>query len=157
MTKQNLETGLSSIKQLSIDLNVPIVADLFEDAAAEAIKQKLAIMRDLPPGLHDWVTYWLVVLDCDTIAMGLVGFKGVPASDGAVEIGYGIDSIYQGLGYTTEAVEALTDWAFNHPECSQIIAFTLPENIASRKVLVKNGFQEIDNTGQEIQYCKRRN
>lgn len=142
MTLHNLETGLVSTKQLSTDLNVPIVADLMGGVAAEAIEKKLAIMRDLPPDLHPWCTYWLIVLECDNIAMGLVGFKGVPNAEGSVEFGYGINAIYQGRGYMTEAVEALVDWAFSHPECRRVTAFTQPDNIASRKVLVKNGFEE---------------
>jgi RimJ/RimL family protein N-acetyltransferase len=154
LTKQNLETGLGSIRQLSTDLNVPIVADLMEGVAAEAIQKKLAIMSELEPSLHPWCTYWLILLDCDNVAMGLVGFKGVPDEQGAVEIGYGINSIYQGRGYMTEAVEALVDWAFTQPECRLINAFTLPDNIASRKVLLKNRFQEIGPTGEEIQYQK---
>lgn len=153
---QNLETGLESIKQLSIDLNVPIIADLMSGVAAEAITKKLAIMRDLPPDLHPWCTYWLMVLDCDNLALGLIGFKGVPHADGSVEIGYGINSIYQGRGYMTEAVGALVEWAFAHPECRQVTAFTDPGNIASRKVLVKNDFKEINSAGEEIKYSRMR-
>jgi ribosomal-protein-alanine N-acetyltransferase len=154
LTMQNLETGLGSIRQLSTDLNIPIVADLMEGASAEAIHKKLEIMGGLTPALHKWCTYWLIVLECDNVAMGLVGFKGVPDEQGAVEIGYGIDSIYQGRGYMTEAVEALVDWAFAQPECRLVNAFTHPDNIASRKVLLKNGFVEMGTDGEEIRYQK---
>lgn len=156
LTRQNLETGLASIKQLSIDLNVPIIADLMSGDAAGAIDKKLVIMRDLPIELHPWCTYWLMVLDCDNLALGLAGFKGVPDADGSVELGYGINSIYQGRGYMTETIGALVDWAFAHPECRQVSAFTVPGNIASRKVLVKNGFEEIQSIGGEIEYRKSR-
>jgi len=138
LTRQNLETGLASIKQLSVDLNVPIIADLMTGEAAAAIDKKL------------------VVLDCDNLALGLAGFKGVPAGDGKVELGYSIDHIYQGRGYMTETVRALVNWAFAHPECREVKAFTQPGNIASRKVLVKNGFEEIQSIGGEIEYRKTR-
>jgi len=137
LTRQNLETGLASIKQLSVDLNVPIIADLMTGEAAAAIDKKL-------------------VLDCDNLALGLAGFKGVPAGDGKVELGYSIDHIYQGRGYMTETVRALVNWAFAHPECREVKAFTQPGNIASRKVLVKNGFEEIQSIGGEIEYRKTR-
>lgn len=156
LTALQLETGLSSIKQLSMELNIPIIADLMSGVAAEAINKKLVIMRDLPLELHPWCTYWLMVDNCDNLAMGLVGFKGVPDADGSVEIDYGINSIYQGRGYMTEGVGALVDWAFTHPGCRQVTAFTLPGNIASRKVLVKNGFIEIGSKGEEIEYRKTR-
>lgn len=156
LTRQNLETGLASIKQLSIDLNVPIIADLMSGEAAAAIDKKLVLMRDLPPEQHPWCTYWLMVLDCDNLALGLAGFKGTPDAGGSVELGYGINSIYQGRGYMTETIGALVDWAFRHPECRQVNAFTLPGNIASRKVLVKNGFKEVQSIGGEIEYHKTR-
>jgi RimJ/RimL family protein N-acetyltransferase len=156
LTRQNLETGLASIKQLSVDLNVPIIADLMTGEAAAAIDKKLVVMHDLPPELHPWCTYWLVVLDCDNLALGLAGFKGVPAGDGKVELGYSIDHIYQGRGYMTETIRALVNWAFAHPECREVKAFTQPGNIASRKVLVKNGFEEIQSIGGEIEYRKTR-
>lgn len=156
LTAQQLETGLQSIKQLSMELNIPIIADLMSGVAAETITKKLAIMHDLPPELHPWCTYWLMVDICDNLAMGLVGFKGAPDADGSVEIGYGVNSIYQGRGYMTEGVGALLEWAFSHAECRQVTAFTLPANIASRKVLVKNGFREISSAGEEIQYRRTR-
>lgn len=152
LSMQHLETGLASVRQLSGELNIPIVADLMSGVAAEAINKKLAIMRDLPPELHPWCTYWLLVLDSDKIGMGLAGFKGVPDAGGSVEIGYGINPIYEGRGYMTEAVCALVEWAFSHPECQQVTANTLPDNIASRKVLVKNGFSETGSAGGEVVY-----
>lgn len=152
LTRQQLETGLVSARDLAAQINYPIVADLMQGQAEVAIRKKLEIMRDVDPAQHNWITYWLIVINSENIAAGLLGFKGLPSADGSVEIGYGINSIYQSLGYMTEAVKALVVWAFSHPECRRITANTLPDNIRSRRVLLKNCFNETGSEGDEILY-----
>jgi len=155
LTMQQLQTGLVSVRKLAAQMNLPLVANLMQDEAAAAIRKKLEIMREADPAQHHWITYWLIVVNSEKTGVGLIGFKGLP-SEGSVEIGYGIDSIYQGRGYTTEAVKLLADWAFSHPECRRITANTLPENIRSRRVLVKNCFTETGLDGEEIVYALER-
>ncbi|MGH7701955.1 MAG: GNAT family N-acetyltransferase, partial [Gemmatimonadales bacterium] len=48
---------------------------------------------------------------------------------------------HQGAGYASEAVAALSRWAFSHPEVSRVIAETYPELGASRRVLERNEFR----------------
>lgn len=106
---------------------------------------------------HPWQTYWLIVLRDENIGVGLVGFKGKPDAAGEVEIGYGIDPVYQGKGYMTEAVGALVKWAFAHQECKAITAHEVRvDNYPSQKVLVKNGFIETNETGTAIDFILRR-
>lgn len=152
LTMQHLETGLVSARDLAVLINVPIVANLMQGEAELAIRKKLEIMRGVDPAQHNWITYWLIVINSENLAAGLAGFKGLPSADGCVEIGYGINSIYQSLGFMTEAVKALVAWAFSHPECRRITANTLPDNIRSRRVLLKNCFKETGSEGDEIHY-----
>ncbi len=145
LTLQQLETGLSSIKQLSAEMGIPLVSDLITENAERAVKIKIEKMRAVPELLHPWFTYWLIVIDKEGIGAGLVGFKGSPDVSGSVEIGYGINPIFQGRGYMTEAVRAMVEWAFSHLECEKITAIgVLQDNFASRKVLVKNQFRELE-------------
>lgn len=74
------------------------------------------------------------------ILIGGGGFKGPPDDTGTVEIGYSIVPEYYGRGLATEAVGAMTAWAFGHPAIRRVIAETLPELAASRRVLEKTGF-----------------
>jgi RimJ/RimL family protein N-acetyltransferase len=153
LTLQQLETGLASIKQLSTEMNLPIVSDLISGNAERAVQMKIEKMRAAPPDLHAWFTYWLIVINKEGIGAGLVGFKGNPDNTGAVEIGYGINSIFQGRGYMSEAVSAMIGWAFDHPECKKITAIgVLPGNLASRKVLVKNEFFEVRSDTDGVDY-----
>lgn len=153
LTLQQLETGLASIKQLSTDLNLPLVADLISGNAERAVNMKVAKMRAAAPALHHWITYWLIIIHAEGMGAGLVGFKGAPDASGAVEIGYGINSIFQGRGYMTEAVSAMVTWAFSHSQCRRITAIGVVQgNPPSRKVLVKNGFQEVKSDKDGVDY-----
>jgi len=158
LTLQQLETGLVSIKQLSADLDLPLVSDLFSEDAERAVRMKIAKMHKASALVHTWFTYWLIVIKKEGIGAGLVGFKGTPDKTGAVEIGYGINSIFQNRGYMTEAVSAMITWAFNHPECKKITATgVIQGNLASRKVLVKNGFEEKKSDPAGVDYELVRN
>ncbi len=66
-----------------------------------------------------------------------------PDAEGAVEVGYGVLTEYQGHGYATEAIGGLTDWALTQSGIYKVWADALPENAASVRVLQKNGFVEV--------------
>jgi ribosomal-protein-alanine N-acetyltransferase len=55
-------------------------------------------------------------------------------------IGYWIDQRYANRGYTSRAVRALTEFAFNELQLHRIEINLRPENAASRKVAEKNGY-----------------
>ncbi len=157
LTLKQLETGLKSIKQLALELNIPIIENLISGNTERAVYMKVGKMHSVPEELHPWFTYWLIVIDGENIGAGMAGFKGNPDKNGEVEIGYGIDPIYQSRGYMSEAVKALVDWAFSHPECKAINApNVLPNNFPSQKVLVKNCFEEISSTPSGITFQLRK-
>jgi [ribosomal protein S5]-alanine N-acetyltransferase len=157
LTLAQLDTALLAIPQLAKDLDRQIVSSLVDDNAGIAVRMKISKMGSMPAEDHPWQTYWLLVLKVENIGIGLVGFKGKPDAGGEVEIGYGIDPGYQGKGYMTEAVAALVDWAFSHAECTTVTAQGVkPDNFASQKVLVKNGFTETDRNESGINFILQR-
>jgi len=147
LTLEQLKTGLTSLPELSGSVGAKLVSSLFEGVVNRAVRMKIEKMSIVDQSLHPWYTYWLIVITGELIGTGMVGFKGVPNEKGWVEIGYGIDLLYQRLGYISEAVQAMIDWAFSHKECLAITATAvLVNNFASQKVLLRNGFVE---TGQD--------
>lgn len=58
----------------------------------------------------------------------------------AVEIGYRVNEKFWGRGIAGEIVQALTDYLFREIGLNRIQATVLPENIQSKRVLLKNGF-----------------
>lgn len=94
-----------------------------------------------------WYAAWKIAL-ADGREIGDACFKGLPAH-GRPEIGYGIDPAYWGQDYATEAVGALCRWAMEQNGVSGVEAETEPENLASQRVLEKNGFRPTGQMGEE--------
>ena len=99
------------------------------------------------PEQWEWYAIWMIELK-DGTHIGEMCFKGID-SDGIVEIGYGIMEQYQEHGYATEAVKAISNWAFQEPKISSIEAEIDSKNIASKKVLEKCGFIFTGKNGKE--------
>ena len=99
------------------------------------------------PDNRIWYALWKVMLKEDDTYIGTLSFKG-PAKDNVVEIRYGILSDQEGKGYATEAVQAMTQWAFGNGDVVFIEAETEPENRAAQRMLEKCGFVP-DGEGQE--------
>ena len=107
--------------------------DMLKEAYTEMLNSCLE-----HPEEWDWYAIWMIELK-DGTHIGELCFKGLSA-DGTAEIGYGISEEYQNNGYATEAVRAVLEWAFSHPEVTAVEAETDDDNIASKRVLEKCGF-----------------
>ena len=94
-----------------------------------------------------WYALWMIVRK-DGSYIGNLSFKGIPEG-GTAEIGYGILEEYRGLGYATEALETILEWAFDQPGVERIAAETAPDNLASQRVLAKCGFLPSGTVGKE--------
>jgi [ribosomal protein S5]-alanine N-acetyltransferase len=139
LSASQLALTLTDLPALGRELGFPVSQGMIDDKVPRAIKMKLAKMATADPGLHDWFTYWLIVVKESRIGVGMIGFKGAPNAEGATEVGYGIDEKHRNKGYMTEAVKTLCVWAFSHPGCRAVTA-TSVSNPASEKVLQKAGF-----------------
>ena len=103
----------------------------------------LAIEQGHPAG-------WLVRRSGRVI--GDCGIRGPVDGAGCVEIGYGLATPYQGQGFGTEVVQAISDWLLAQPSVSTVRARTEPSNAASRRVLEKAGFTMLDTKHEECVY-----
>ena len=95
-----------------------------------------------------WYAPWKMTLKDSQEFIGDLCFKG-PVKNHSVEIGYGIQPEYEGRGYTTEALQALTKWAFGQKDVVFVEAETAPDNKASQRVLEKCGFVPDGTPGEE--------
>lgn len=80
----------------------------------------------------------------EPVLIGGGGFLG-PPEDGTVQLGYSVLPQFQGQGYATELVAGLLRWAFAQG-VTCIKAETEWANPASVRVLLKNGFAQVDAT-----------
>ena len=73
---------------------------------------------------------------------------GEPNENGEIEIGYGIYKEFRNRGFMTEIVQGIIDWAKTQPKVKSITASTDKTNLASFRVLEKNGFVKNGESGE---------
>jgi RimJ/RimL family protein N-acetyltransferase len=102
-------------------------------------------IRDIASGAAAVLpTVWLAVRRADGRVVGDLGTHGPPDDDGGVEIGYSFAPSVRGQGVGTAAVGALVGRLSLAPEVRQITAVTSVDNVASRRLLERLGFEIID-------------
>jgi [ribosomal protein S5]-alanine N-acetyltransferase len=137
--KSQLTTPLTLIPRTRDEVAATIAA-LDEATRAQFSADWWAKFR--ASGFEDpWVHGFNLVI-AGGIAVGLGSFKGPPV-DGAVEIAYAVVPEQQGKGYATAAARALVEYAFRNAEVNKVLAHTLPDGVASQRVLRKAGFAHV--------------
>lgn len=105
--------------------------------SAETVQYALRFLEG-GPDRAGWMS-WYIVCAAPRVLVGQCGYCGRP-DDGSVEVGYSLLEAYQERGYATEAVRALIQNAFSHPEVHTVAAQTLPSLAPSIRVLERLGF-----------------
>lgn len=83
---------------------------------------------------------WAITLKGNPQLIGIIGHYRLQPENHRTEIGYMILPEYNGQGITTEAIDAVIEYGFVVMQLHSIEAVIDPENYASEKVLIKNGF-----------------
>ena len=139
-------------KRLRIRLSSDIeMEELIANEKDQGMKQAYTEMLNASisnPLTRKWYATWIIELsDNDNQRIGNLCFKGLDM--GAVEIGYGLNNLYWGQGYATEAVRAMIEWVKSQDEVNKIEAESETDNIASIRVLEKSGFELNGVQGEE--------
>jgi RimJ/RimL family protein N-acetyltransferase len=98
---------------------------------------------------------WIIVTKDTKEIVGGIGFLGDPGPDGVIEIGFGTNESHRRKGYCVEAAQTLLSWAANQAGVKKIIAKCNTDNIGSKYVLKKLGFQ-MDHSDEDLihwTYC----
>ena len=103
------------------------------DAQFDRIQQKIEAQGFGP---------WVVELPDAAQFIGFLG-RGIPRptlpASPCVEIGWHLIPSFWGQGYATEGARASLQFGFEHLGLDEIVSFTVPANIASRRVMEKIG------------------
>lgn len=136
-----LHTGERLLAQA---MGTTLAPGLLGESERRAVARKLVQMQLAAESEHVWFTYWLAIAGRHGVrqGLGLLGFKGPPNCQGSVEIAYSIAPCRRGQGFATAAAAALLAWAFEHPDCTAVLAPETPRaNLASTRVLEKLGMR----------------
>ncbi len=132
------------------ELEKLIVSESDDNLKAAYSEMLTGVQND--PSNALWHTCWKITLKDNGVKIGGIGFKGAPNSRHEVEIGYGIDENYRSQGYATEALNAMTNWAYTQKDVYYIRAVTGDDNAASKRLLEKCKFKPVGNNDEGILY-----
>jgi RimJ/RimL family protein N-acetyltransferase len=90
-------------------------------------------------GRFEWLVHFI---EFGQEPIGWVSLRIGETNRTMAEVGYSVVRTYRGRGIASEAVAALIDEGFNRARLREIRAYCLPENVSSRAVLRRNGFQD---------------
>jgi len=82
------------------------------------------------------------VIEEDNQVVGTIGAYDYNPLDESIEIGYSIFQSFWGKGYASQAVALVCDFLSSNTSIRCIKAWSADENIASQKVLERNGFMK---------------
>jgi ribosomal-protein-alanine N-acetyltransferase len=102
-----------------------------EQAAFDVLRYLIAQYDD--PGTPARAPYVLGI--CLRSSSELIGHVGLSPTRNQVEVGYAIESRYQGGGFASEAVAAMTDWGIRRFNLPLVLGIVASDNIASCRVL----------------------
>lgn len=71
----------------------------------------------------------------------VIALRAIDWSHGIAEVGYLVAEKFQGRGVATEGLRLLIEIAKEEPGLRKLRALTIEENVASHRVLEKNGFE----------------
>jgi [ribosomal protein S5]-alanine N-acetyltransferase len=133
-----LDGDTSILRQLGLQLT-----PYWPDQEAIDTFPKIINNLELVPEPSGFESYMVVHRNSMTV-IGDAGFKGLPNTDGEVDLGYAIIPQAQKNGYGFEVAKGLADWAFQQQGVEAITARCLLENVPSARVLEKLGMHEVN-------------
>ena len=98
------------------------------------------ITRELLREQENHDVYMHLIRDAQGVMVGRINLSVLGKDRKTAELGYRIGENVTNLGYASEAVKLVLEKAFTTYGFNRIIAGTATGNLASQKVLLKNGF-----------------
>ena len=98
------------------------------------------ITRELLAEQTNRAVYMHLIRDSQGVMVGRINLSVLENDRTTAELGYRIGENVTNLGYASEAVRLVLDKAFTTYGLNKIIAGTATGNLASQRVLIKNGF-----------------
>lgn len=101
---------------------------------------------------EEWL-YWGMALSNNQI-IGTICLWNLSLKDRCAEIGYELHPDFQKKGLMQEAIEAVLQYAFTTMEFQRIEAYLLTGNLASIRLLERNGFTFLKKVGDEEKFAE---
>jgi [ribosomal protein S5]-alanine N-acetyltransferase len=86
------------------------------------------------------IQFAICLKEAPTNMLGMIGFHRIMPENYRAEIGYMLSPKKHRQGIMDEAIKAVINYGFTEMKLNSIMAITHPENIASQRLLLKQGF-----------------
>jgi len=131
---------------LEEELNLNKTSRTISSELKEALEQ--SILSNVADKSKNYLysTLWTAISKTEKRMIGDFCIYGEPNENGEIEVGYGTYEEFQNRGYMSEIVSGIIEWTKKQPIVKSIIASTDKTNVASVRVLEKNGFKKISVT-----------
>ncbi|MGI5831203.1 MAG: GNAT family N-acetyltransferase [Thermoguttaceae bacterium] len=147
---------MNGLEQLEIRMGITVSGEV-PNAELHVAMEWLALQMVIHPEDFPWWTVWHMRLRKGERSVGCFCFRGPPDDSGGVEIGYAfVYPTYLDQGFMTEAVGAVTDWAFQQNDVVYVMAEVEGWNIPAQRIFEKNGYLCYNETKSSKFYWKRR-
>ena len=113
--------------------------------------RRVNVLKDPTKNLY-FHTMWVYALKSAKTIIGSISCKNAPTDSEDIEIGYGINRMYEKQGYTTEAVNMLSEWILQQDGVESVIAEIDKENAGSRRVAEKCSMVKYRTIGNDEWY-----
>ncbi len=121
----------------SLHRDPAVISLCFDEPSTSEINEKFeSRLSQWSKASENWLCITMTELETGE-KIGVTGFHLV---DGVADVGYLILPQYHGLGFGTESLRALINWAFNEHAITAFSAVVTEGNVGSEKVLTKSGF-----------------
>lgn len=144
-----LQGGQLLEKSLQLSDSPRTIAPELKEALEESILPNVLDPTQNPL----FTTLWTAISRVENTMVGDFCFHGAPNAEGEIEIGYGTYEAFQRKGYMTEMVGGMLDWLKTQPLVKSVVASTEKTNLASFKVLERQGFVQSDQS-ESMDYWK---
>ena len=130
-------------KLISNPNNMFFIPDLMSESIEDTRTSLNQIIED-SMNIYRKMYYFGIFLK-DSTYVGEIGYSvdSIDISNNKkVNLGYFINDFFWNQGITTEAVNAIIDFAFTKNKVLKIESGCIPENVASEKIMIKCGFKK---------------
>ncbi|GAD80158.1 GNAT family N-acetyltransferase [Vibrio ezurae] len=117
--------------------NVEVMSLCYDVPSMKELKDKFELRTQA------WTkqsTHWLCLVITDKDTNEKVGVTGFCFQGDIAEVGYMLLPQFYGLGYATESLQAVINWAIQTHKINMFSAVVTEGNTASERVLTKAGF-----------------
>jgi [ribosomal protein S5]-alanine N-acetyltransferase len=121
----------------------PEVTRLIKRPPIKDVAEVVQFIQTINANLNNTIFFTINMLNNDEL-IGSIGLKRINIEQGYAEVGYELFPVHQNKGIMNNALKAVLSFASDELGIHYVEAYTHKDNSASRKLLDKVGFKQVE-------------